>query len=308
MFGQKDPYQANADLPGDPGSGEDPGAGQISYVKEAFHWQYNLIGLGGLAAFALLSASALPLVLGAGLELIYLSTIPRNSRFQRLVRSWKYAAEKSRRETKLQALLQELPPPLRARYNALNEKCLAIRANYRRLSSTSQMLAAQMEGRLQGLMQAYLRLLGTAHQHHDYLRSTDPDAIKREAAQLQRTQQSDSPQVQEINRKRIEILNKRLEKFQKIRENCDVIDAQCAAIEDVLELTRDQSVTMRDPQQVSDQLDSLVRDVEQTEQTVQQVEAIFATSGLEMADSGAPQQAVSPQSGSRPTTRTRVRN
>lgn len=41
-------------------------------------------------------------------------------------------------------------------------------------------------------------------------------------------------------------------------------------------LVRDQSVTMRDPQQVSDRLDSLVHDVEQTEQTVQQVEAIFS--------------------------------
>ena len=40
-------------------------------------------------------------------------------------------------------------------------------------------------------------------------------------------------------------------------------------------LVRDQSVTMRDPQQVSERLESLVHDVEQTEQTVQQVEAIF---------------------------------
>jgi hypothetical protein len=56
-------------------------------------------------------------------------------------------------------------------------------------------------------------------------------------------------------------------------------------------------VTMRDPQQVSDQLDNLVRDVEQTEETVQQVEAIFGTMGSDLeglmsvegspADSGA---------------------
>ena len=48
-----------------------------------------------------------------------------------------------------------------------------------------------------------------------------------------------------------------------------MIDAQCAAIEDVLQLIRDQSVTMRDPQEVSEQLDNLVQDVEQTEQSVQ---------------------------------------
>jgi TolA-binding protein len=59
-------------------------------------------------------------------------------------------------------------------------------------------------------------------------------------------------------------------------ENRKVVDAQCSAVEDVLMLVRDQSVTMRDPQQISDQLENLVQDVEQTEQSVKEVEAIFA--------------------------------
>ena len=63
-----------------------------------------------------------------------------------------------------------------------------------------------------------------------------------------------------------------------------MIDAQCAAIEDVLQLIRDQSVTMRDPQQVSAQLDHLVQDVEQTEQTVREVEAIFALASPDSID------------------------
>ena len=61
------------------------------------------------------------------------------------------------------------------------------------------------------------------------------------------------------------------------RGHRQVVDAQCSAVEDVLQLVRDQSVTMRDPQQVSDQLANLVHDVEQTEQTVQQVESIFSS-------------------------------
>jgi TolA-binding protein len=61
-----------------------------------------------------------------------------------------------------------------------------------------------------------------------------------------------------------------------------VVEAQIAAMEDVLQLVRDQSITMRDPQQVSDQLDNLVKDVEQTEETVKQMEAIFSTLPSEM--------------------------
>ena len=120
------------------------------------------------------------------------------------------------------------------------------------------------------------------HQHLEYLRVTDPNRIQQELAGLQRSLASDPVKVQEINRKRIEILTKRLEKFGKIHENCDVINAQCAATEDVLQLIRDQSVTLHDPQQVSDQLEGLVHDVETTEETVREMESIFEMATPEM--------------------------
>lgn len=65
-------------------------------------------------------------------------------------------------------------------------------------------------------------------------------------------------------------------------------DAQCAAMEEVLQLIRDQSVTLRDPQQVSDQLENLVHDVEQTEETVKEVESIFDMASPEMTGTLAP--------------------
>ncbi len=57
----------------------------------------------------------------------------------------------------------------------------------------------------------------------------------------------------------------------------------------MLQLIRDQSVTMRDPQEISEHLDSLVKDVEQTEETVREVESIFELSPLATPefDSGA---------------------
>jgi len=246
---------------------------------------------------------------------MYLSLVPQSSRFRRMVRSWKYTEEKRRHEAKLSQIFHELPPEMRTRYAELDNMCRAIRANYAKLSSTSQIFVSQMDDKLHGLMQSYIRLLFGAHQHREYLRSTDPESIKREIISIQRALEHESPKVQEINKRRIEILNKRLAKFDKIRENRQVIDAQCAAVEDVLELIRDQSVTMRDPQQVSDQLSTLVQDVEQTEQTVREVEAIFEMAAPEinvapmLADSGA-QSSSTPSSlaGNPPGGRTRTRN
>jgi len=290
---------------------EDSAGSEINYVKEAAKLQYNWIALAGIAGFAVVSGSALPVLLAAGLELMYLSVVPHNPRFQRLVRSWKYAEEKRRHDQQLSAMFQEIPSEMRLRYADLDKICNAIRGNYGRLSSTSQIFAQQMEDKLQGLLQSYVRLLHAAWQHREYLRTTDLRVVDRELAQLQKEQESDAPKVQEINRKRIEILNKRIEKFKKIRENCEVIDAQCAAVEDVLGLIRDQSVTMRDPQQISDHLESLVHDVEQTEETVREVESIFENvpdvSGLSPGGI-APLPSDSGSASTSSTARNRVRN
>jgi chromosome condensin MukBEF ATPase and DNA-binding subunit MukB len=263
---------------------DDRDEGPISYVKAAFHWQYNWISLAGAAGFALVSGSALPLLLGAGLELIYLSTVPQIPRFQRLVRSWKYAEQKKRQEKGLTELFHELPPEMRARYARVDAICRGIRENYRRLTATSQMFAEQMESKLDGLLQSDVRLLNSAFHHRQYLATTNPETIRKEAAALQAALEKEPAKVQEINRKRIEILNKRMEKFGTIKENCQVVEAQCSAIEDVLQLIRDQSVTMHDPQQISDHLDNLVKDVEQTEVTVREVESIFDLSPLATPD------------------------
>ena len=248
----------------------------INYVKEAFHLQYNWIAMLSAGAFALVSGSFLPIILAGGLELMYLAIVPQNWRFQRLVRSWKFAKQQQQHQQKLSEMLGSLPAELQSRYVHAAQVCGSIRSNFAQFSSTSQIFLQQIDSRLQGLLNGYARLLLAVAQQQQYLKSTEQDGIKHEIASLQRTLSSDPPKVQEINKKRIEILTKRLEKFDKISENRKVVDAQCSAVEDVLMLVRDQSVTMRDPQQVSERLDSLVHDVEQTEQTVQQVEAIFS--------------------------------
>ena len=248
----------------------------IDYVKEAFHSLYNWIAMSGAGVFALLSGTFLPIILAAGLEMIYLAIIPQSSRFRRLIRSLKFAEEQRKHQERLDEMLRNLPAEMQSRYVHSAQVCASIRANFAQLSSASQIFLQQIDSSLRGLLTGYARLLLAAAQQQQYVKSTEQGGIKQEIASLQKALNSDPPKVQEINKKRIEILTKRLEKFDRISENRKVVDAQCSAVEDVLMLVRDQSVSMRDPQQVSERLDSLVRDVEQTEQTVQQVEAIFS--------------------------------
>lgn len=284
------------------------GKKEISFVKEAFNIQYNWIGLGAAAVFAAVSVSFLPLLVAGGLELMYLSLVPNNSRFQRLVRSWKLAEEKQQTQQSLSDLLRNLPGDMQTRYIKLAEICGGIRANFAQLSSTSQIFVQEMDSRLEGLLHGYARLLQAAYQQRQYVKTVDPEVIKNEIATLQKHLPADSPKVQDINKRRIEILSKRIEKYHTITENRQVVDAQIAAMEDVLQLVRDQSITMRDPQQVSDQLENLVHDVEQTEETVKQMEAIFSGLPAEMSGVMAMADDASSNSTSSSSMRTRIRS
>ena len=281
---------------------DEAGLSQSDYVRAALKWQYNWIGLAGAAAFALVSGTGLPLVLAAGLELMYVALVPQSSRFRRLVRSWKFAAEKREHQKRLDEIYRNLPPEMRSRNASLQQVAQAIRNNYQMLSAGSQVFGQQMSERLDGLLEGYLRLLFAASTHRDYLKSLDPDRLRAEVAHLEKALAKEPPKVQEINQRRIEILRKRIAKFEKIQENRQVIDAQCAAIEDVLELIRDQSVTMRDPQEVSAQLENLVEDVEHTEQSVRQMEEFYALTAPESDELRLP------ESGSSPPQRNRIRN
>mgnify|MGYP000036764353 CR=1 FL=1 len=249
-----------------------------NYYKEAFQWQYNVIGLLGALAASVLSVSPVPLILAAGVELMYLATVPAMPRFQRLIRSRQFEKEKNERTQTLKQLLSTLPSERRLHYQKLDQLCTLIRANLARLSSSSQIFVRQLDERLNELLAAFVRLANHDVMHMQYLNSTNPNAILRESQELEARLPSETQRVQEVNRKRIEILRKRIEKYGKISENRQVIDAQCNAIEDVLQLIREQSMTMEDPQQVSERLESLVRDVESTEEAVREVEAIFQMS------------------------------
>src|SRR5713101_6629242 len=106
---------APADFQGVP-EDDQPGApapqDKINFVKEAFHLQYNWIAMVSAGAFALVSASFLPIILAGGLELMYLAIVPQNWRFQRLVRSWKLAEEQQQHQEKLGEIVRRLPDEL----------------------------------------------------------------------------------------------------------------------------------------------------------------------------------------------------
>ena len=63
--------------------------------------------------------------------------------------------------------------------------------------------------------------------------------------------------MQQIKARTRSVLEKRLDRYKKAVENRELIDAQTETVQEVLQLLRDQSYSMRDPRSITEQIDGL---------------------------------------------------
>jgi hypothetical protein len=93
---------------------------------------------------------------------------------------------------------------------------------------------------------------------------------------LEHEMKSGPERVQQIKARTRAVLEKRLDRYKKALENRDLIDAQTETVQEVLQLLRDQSYSMRDPRSITEQIDGLVSSAEETERGVKDMEEILA--------------------------------
>lgn len=253
----------------------------INYNREAFLHPWNLTFLIAAMAVAFgvsMTGASWPvdlvLMLTTGLELVYLGTMPRNERFRRAVRSRKaveHAKPPSQKE-----LFQNLEKGNQRRYARLRKIESDIRLNYRKLSYASQGMLDSHLSKINGLLDSYLKLLYQKERYEFSGTSATETEVQRTIQALQKDMQDDTPRVRAIKQRRLKILEQRLERSQKGGENLEIIEAQLETIEDVIKYIEEQSLTLRNPDEISFQLDTLLSEVEETQASVVELEEVFA--------------------------------
>jgi len=251
-----------------------------NFLAKAFKSEYNLIGLGTALGFALLSWTGLPLLLAAGAQLVILPLLAGSERFQRYVRA-RMAAEEAerkqeRRHLEASEMLRELSETERQRYHGLETLAREIRQNYKGLDSSSQILLDDVVQKLDFLLSFYLRMRYSLTRYEGYLATTDPTRIEQRIKDLEEEAQQGPPRIQQIKARTKGVLVKRLERYAKADENRQMVDAQTETVLEVLQLLRDQSYSMRDPKEITAQLDGLVSAAEETERGVKDMEDILS--------------------------------
>lgn len=266
----------------------------ISYAREALLHPWNLVFLLVAMVTVLLAGmvdSTLPqvfLMFAAALELLYLGTMPRNERFQRAVRSRKARAQ--HRPPSQQDLVRQLTKVSQRRYVKFRNLEKNIRDNYKRMPYTSQGILDAHLKKIDDLLNSYLNLLLKMERYDRFTQQSTEREVVGNIESLRAEIESEPPRIRAIKEKRLDILRKRLDRFKKAHENLAVIQAQLDTIEDVTKYIHEQSFTMRNPDEVTFQLDTLIAEVEETQATVTEMDDLISSSmsifqGLEGYDS-----------------------
>lgn len=250
----------------------------VNYTKEAFlnPWNLGFLIMAMLVAFFLSGTEPwfnLVLLVAAAFELMYLGIVPRDERFRRVIRSRR--AREHQKPPSQKEIFQLLTRVSQRRYARLRKLEKDIRANYRKMNYTVQGLLDSHLKKINGLLDSYLNLLYQKERYEYSLQSNTESEIVRDISSIKVDIEDDSPRVRAIKERRLRILEQRLDRFKRGRENLEIIEAQLETVEDVIKYIHEQSLTLRNPEEITFQLDTLLKEVEETEASVQEIEAVF---------------------------------
>ncbi len=243
----------------------------------------NLFALAAGGIASAVTGDLIPLVAASAASLLYLSLLTVMPSFRRAVRANFHAQEMSdiASPEEQEALLRELAPSQREHFAALSELKKRILARYEQLRS-GRVLAASTERKLEALLTSFLRLVTTLNNYKRFLSAGDRGPLEAELKQLENEVKAPSSEaLLQVKQRRIDILKKRVERFVHAEESREVISHQLASIEDIMRLTHEQAIAMKDVPVVSTQLDALVAEVEAAALTSPELENIMKLDAID---------------------------
>ena len=249
----------------------------VPYRKYAFQNVYNYTLMGGVAATALLTQEWWLLVVGGGLELLWMVFAPDSPLLQRLwfdkVHDAKLAdiAQKVRDE-----LMAGLSDYDRDRVEALENKRASILAMCAQNQAfTMDLLRSELE-KLDQLTASFLDLTALTHRQRSYLATVDLRQLDAEITRYEAiVEEGHTPDVRKLAQQNLAVVLKRKDKLQEIHLVVVKALGQMELIENTFELLADQIVTMRSPKELGGQLDDLIDGVEAVKSTALETQGLM---------------------------------
>lgn len=247
------------------------------YLKEAFFniWNYSI--LAALIALGYYFRHPYFYLFALGIEGSVLYKISSNPRFQRAIKA-KYSGflpvvdqDENQRIRKL--LNQEHQSQL-TKFETIYQQ---IRQTVENLNSPSSSIWELGLSKLEFLLGTYSRMLYFHQKYNEHLSQVDRDRIKQQIQTIDRELINRTGRIAELKQKNKEILSQRLEKIEKAKENREVIEAELEVMFNTINLLKDQTISMGDPQGISEQIDTVLANMEDTEVLIKEMDSLMTS-------------------------------
>lgn len=275
-----------------------PFRGLLYYARVAYHWHWNLLGVGAGVALAFLTAltgigvgaalNVLSLVVAA--ELAYLGLAASSSSFQRAVdardRSARLGGDSTVQIGQLERMQAQLPPELWKRFETLRDRCIHLGELAREFqgsgggSSSSNSMVTDMHGdSLDRLLWMFLRMLASRSALDRFLTGTSRESFVKDIAATQKT--LDDAKAAGRGEKllaalddKLKTLQQRLENLDRARDNRDLIGVEIDRIEQKVSAVGEMALSAHEAGDLSAQVDGIAAGVSATEDALRDLPVI----------------------------------
>jgi hypothetical protein len=257
-----------------PSDQQDPTAGSV--LRELIFNQYQAIVLGGAAVVSLIALTPLPLLVWLGSEMVLLPILDSGP-LRRLVQRRKMAIARARTQAERDRVMTSLTPAHAKRYAAMEQLCRMIETNYQSLTGISQAYLSEQRGKLDVILQSCLHRL-TALQRYERMPAGRSTAeIEDEIADLEKEirQEGLPPRAAAALQKNLELKRRLLASVAQVGDTVRTLLTELDSMESLLEVLHQNSISLRDPLAISEELDTIVQQSEHSERVVREMEALL---------------------------------
>jgi len=247
-----------------------------SILRELIVNQYQAIMLGGVALASALTVSPLPLLLWAGAEMVLLPVLDSGP-LRRLVsrkRREKMRAQEAQRRA---ALVASFDSANARRYQALENLCRMIEANYQSLTGISQAYLSEQRGKLDHILEGCVTRMLALQRYEKMPYTRDPDELRMDIAALEHevTDTELTERARAALVKNLELKRRLLESYSEVGGTMRALETELDSMASLLEVLHQNSISLRDPQAIAEELDTIVEQSEHSERVVREMEALL---------------------------------
>lgn len=247
-----------------------------SILRELIVNQYQAIVLGGVALASALTVSPLPLLLWAGAEMVLLPVLDSGP-LRRLVSRKRREKQRVLEAQRRAALVASFDGANARRYQALENLCRMIEANYQGLTGISQAYLSEQRSKLDHILEGCVSRMLALQRYEKMPLTRDPDEVRMDIAALEH--EVTDPELNERARaaliKNLELKRRLLESFLEVGGTMRALETELDSMASLLEVLHQNSISLRDPQAISEELDTIVEQSEHSDRVVREMEALL---------------------------------